>query len=251
MLEAVTVDDDVWQERRFAPRTIPEQIAEELGAAIVAGHRKAGDRLIEIDLAMEFGVSRGPIREAIRILERRRLVDLQPRRGAYVRPLSLRSIADLFNVRIALSLLAVRMMATDPVESFVDTLARRCLELEAMIETDDPVTFALVTTRAVKMIARGSGNELLVDVLSDLRNQTVWTTIWKSPLDYQTREIRFATTDLMKRTLAAIRDRDPATAADCLGKLLEDDRDRALASLSDIRQESLGLSALSRPEAKR
>ena len=111
---------------RFSPRTIPEQLAEELGADIVAGRRKAGERLIELDLAQNFGVSRGPVREALRILERRRMVDLLPRRGAYVRPLSLKSIADLFNVRLALSLLAARTMATAPVESYVETLARRC-----------------------------------------------------------------------------------------------------------------------------
>ena len=75
-----TSDTDL--ERKFAPRTIPDQVAEELGAEIVAGRRKAGDRLVELDLARDFGVSRGPIREAIRILERRRLVDLLPRRGA-------------------------------------------------------------------------------------------------------------------------------------------------------------------------
>ena len=110
-------DEDNERGRSFAPRTIPEQVAEELGAEIIAGRRKAGERLVELDLAQDFGVSRGPIREAIRILERRRLVELLPRRGAYVRPLSLKSIADLFNVRTALSTLAVRTMATSPIES--------------------------------------------------------------------------------------------------------------------------------------
>src|SRR6202453_1746248 len=104
--------DDVELERKFATRTLPEQVAEELGAEIVAGRRKSGERLIELELAQHFGLRRGPIREAIRILERRRLVDFNPRRGAYVRPLSLKSVADLFDVRIALSLLAARTMAT-------------------------------------------------------------------------------------------------------------------------------------------
>ena len=110
-------DEDSELSRSFAPRTIPEQVAEELGAEIVAGRRKAGERLFELELAQCFGSSRGPVREAIRILERRRLIDLLPRRGAYVRPLSLKSIADLFNVRTALSMLAVKTMATSPIES--------------------------------------------------------------------------------------------------------------------------------------
>jgi len=229
----MTRDDDEY-ERKFAPRTLPEQVAEELGAEIIAGSRKSGERLIEIELAQSFGVSRGPIREAIRILERRRLVDFNPRRGAYVRPLSLKSIADLFDVRIALSLLAVRSMATAPVESYIETLARRCAELDAMVDAGDPIAFARVTTRAVRTVAHGSGNELLAEQLADLANQTVWATIWKAPLDYQTPDIRRETADLMRSTLDAIRRRDVGAAITSQRKLLEDDRRRALASLSRI-----------------
>lgn len=243
-LRKPSADNESDVERKFAPRTLPDQVAEELGAEIVSGRRKAGERLVELDLARDFGVSRGPIREAIRILERRRLVDIFPRRGAYIRPLSLKSVADLFNVRTALSMLAVRTMATSPVESFVDTLARRCDELKAMVEINDPMAFARTTTRAVKTIARGSGNDLLVELLTDLANQTVWETIWKTPLDYQTRDIRQLSADLMASTLKAIRQRKPNTAVTHLGQLLESDRDRALSTLSRIRGETLDLSAL-------
>lgn len=236
---------EIASERRFAPRTLPEQVAEELGGEIVAGRRKAGERLVELDLSREFGVSRGPIREAIRILERRRLVELRPRRGAYVKPLSLKSVADLFNVRTALSMLAVRTMATTPVESYIETLARRCDELKTLIDVNEPFTFALTTTRAVKTIARGSGNELLVELLTDLASQTVWTTIWKAPLDYQTRELRRLAAGLMASTLRAIRQRKPNAAVAHLAELLEGDRDRALATLSRLRGETLDLNALS------
>jgi DNA-binding GntR family transcriptional regulator len=98
----------------------------------------------------------------------------------------------------------------------------------------DPVAFARVTTRAVRTVANGSGNELLAEQLADLANQTVWTTIWKAPLDYQTREIHREAADLMRATLDAIVRRDVAAAITSHRKLLEDDRDRALASLSRI-----------------
>lgn len=232
-------------ERRFAPRTLPDQVADELGAEIVSGRRKAGERLVELDLARDFGVSRGPVREAIRILERRRLVELRPRRGAYIKPLSLKSVADLFNVRTALSMLSVRAMATSPIESYIETLARRCGELNALIPIDDPLRFARTTTRAVKTIARGSGNDLVVELLTDLANHTVWTTIWQTPLDYQTRDIRQMSSDLMATTLKAIRQRRPNAAESHLRQLLESDRDRALTTLSRIRGETLNLHALS------
>ena len=224
--------------RGFSPRTIPEQVAEELGAEIVAGRRKSGERLVELELAKSFGVSRGPIREAIRILERRRLVEVLPRRGAYVRPLSLKSVADLFNVRAALSLLAARTMANSPVESYVETLARRCDDLDELVAHGDPISFAQITTRAVRAIANGPGNGLLLELSTDLANQTVWTTIWKEPLDYLTLEVRRTTADLMRKTLDAIRRSDPDAAVANLGRLLDDDRDRALATLSAIRRQT-------------
>ncbi|OPF91833.1 hypothetical protein I8G32_01477 [Rhodopseudomonas palustris] len=242
-------DDEAAPVGRFSLRTLPDQIAEELGADIVSGRRKAGERLVELDLARDFGVSRGPIREAIRILERRRLVELNPRRGAYVKPLSLKSVADLFNVRTALSMLAVRTMATSPIESFVETLARRCDELNAGVEIDDPLSFARTTTRAVRTIARGSGNELLVELLADLANQTVWTTIWKSPLDYQTRKIRRQSADLMASTLRAIRQRRPNAAETHYRELLEGDRDRALATLSRMRGEAIDFNGIAAAES--
>lgn len=236
---------DEQSERRFAPRTLPDQVAEQLGVEIVSGRRKAGERLVELDLARDFGVSRGPIREAIRILERRRLVELRPRRGAYVKPLSLKSVADLFNVRTALSMLSVRTMATSPIESYVETLARRCSEMNELIPVDDPVRFARITTRAVKTIARGSGNELLVELLTDLATHTVWSTMWQAPLDYLTRDVRQTSADLMAATLKAIRLRRPNAAETHLRQLLETDRDRALTSLSRLRGETLNLHALS------
>lgn len=221
--------------RRFAPRTIPEQVADQLGLAIVDGRLGSGHRLIESDLATEFGTSRGPIREAIRILQRRRLVDLQPRRGAYVRAISLKSIADLFNARMALSMLAVRSFATAPIESYIATLSRRVSEMQALVRDGDPIAFAGITTRAVKTIARGSGNELVVELLTDLADQTVWTTIWKSALDYQTRAIRQASADHMLAIRDAVTVGNVALASEHLGRLLEGDRDRALKTLARIR----------------
>src|SRR5437870_2058546 len=59
-------------------RTIPEQIADHLGGAIVAGDYRSGERVREQEIAGLYGVSRGPVREAIRALERRGLVEFFP-----------------------------------------------------------------------------------------------------------------------------------------------------------------------------
>ncbi len=96
--------------RRVRRLTIPEQIANFVAAAIVNGEYRDGERLREQDLAATHGVSRGPVREALRALERYGLAVLRPRRGAYVVGLSLDVIAEAFNARAALAGIAVRQL---------------------------------------------------------------------------------------------------------------------------------------------
>lgn len=222
------------------PRSIPEQIAEDIGSAIIGGRHTVGERLIETELAARFGVSRGPIREALRILERRRLIDLIPRRGAYVREVSLNSIADLFNTRLALTSSAARIMALLRPPTHLATLRQRVDELQVLAKDGDtpPLTFAYAVTRSVRAIARGSGNEMLNDVISDLANQTVWTTIWKSPLDYRTPTSRRRTATRMKQVLDAIERSAGDEAERLLRDMLEQDRDQAIRQLARMRGET-------------
>lgn len=230
----------VTAEHARPPRSIPEQIAEDIGSAIIGGSHAVGERLIETELATRFGVSRGPIREALRILERRRLVDLIPRRGAYVREISLNSIADLFNTRLALTTSAARIMALLRPPTYVDTLRQRVDELKRLAQdpATTPMAFAYVVTRAVRTIARGSGNELLNEVISDLANQTVWTTIWKSPLDYLTQASRRRAAQRMADVLGAIERGSSEEAERLLRDMLEQDRDQAIRQLARMRGET-------------
>jgi DNA-binding GntR family transcriptional regulator len=223
------------------PRSIPEQVAEQIGAAIIDGRHRPGDRLIETELAAGFGVSRGPIREALRILERRHLIEIQPRRGAYVRAVSLNSIADLFNARMALSGLAAQLMAQLRPLGYLETLRRRIEELRAMASRRDadPLAFAYVVTRAVRAIVRGSDNALLVDLMGNLADQTVWTTIWKTPLDYLTASSRRESVRRLALVLEAIEAGDGASAERELRSFLEDDRDHAIRVLGRLRGEKV------------
>lgn len=236
----------------MTPRSIPEQVAEQVGAAIIEGRHRAGERLTETELAQTYGVSRGPIREALRILERRHLIELQPRRGAWVRAVSLNSIADLFNVRMALSALAARLMAQLRAESFLQTLGRRVDELEAMARRGDadPLAFAYTVTRAIRTIARGSGNELLVEMMVNLANQTVWTTIWKTPLDYLGAQRRRESAARMKQVRDAIAAGDGEAAERLLRGFLEDDRDQAIRVLGRLRGETVDAHRLLHTQAR-
>src|SRR3546814_153491 len=92
--------------RLHREQTLAQLIAERLEAKILRGDIKSGDRLNEAALAAEFGVSRGPIREAARTLERSGLVNTVANRGSFVRSVSLEEVLDLYRVRAVITGLA-------------------------------------------------------------------------------------------------------------------------------------------------
>jgi DNA-binding GntR family transcriptional regulator len=95
-------------------KLLPEQIASELSARVVHGAYEPGYRLIEAVLSKEFGVSHGPIRDALRILQSSGLVTIHPYRGAHVTELSVREVRDLYQVRAALVSTRAKWIAEDP-----------------------------------------------------------------------------------------------------------------------------------------
>jgi DNA-binding GntR family transcriptional regulator len=88
-------------------RTLGEQIYQALEAAILDDELPPGTELPEIELAEQYGTSRGPVREALRQLNSDGLVVLRPRRGAVVRMLSRKEFLDAYRVREVLEALAV------------------------------------------------------------------------------------------------------------------------------------------------
>jgi DNA-binding GntR family transcriptional regulator len=92
-------------------RALVDKLASQLHARVLSGELPSGTRLRQEALAEEFGVSRTPVREALRKLEAGGLVELQPHRGAVVRGLSPREIRDAYEVRAALEALAARLAA--------------------------------------------------------------------------------------------------------------------------------------------
>jgi DNA-binding GntR family transcriptional regulator len=224
---------------RVEPKSLPDQIADELGRNIVDGHFAPGTRLIETTLAEHFNVSRSSIRDAFRLLERRRVIEILPRRGAFVRRISMDTIADIFNVRIALLAAAARYMAIAQ-NSYIDTLERRVNELKAMAadENTSPKDYLVVLNRATQTIAKGSGNELIAEVLDDLVRHTVWTSIWIEPPHYLTSDTRRKSAREMVAVLEAVRAGNPELADREMRIAMEYNRDHAMLTLSKLRSET-------------
>lgn len=90
-----------------APDSLAEQIAQHLGDRIISGELKAGDRIQELRIANELNVSRGSVREAFLILDRRFLLDIVPRKGAMVSQMSATQVKEVYEaVAIMLAVVA-------------------------------------------------------------------------------------------------------------------------------------------------
>lgn len=154
--------------------TVPEQVAAKVGDRIIGGQLSPGERIGEQELADEFAISRGPVREAIRILEREGLVVVLPRRGAIVTSLSAAELRELFEIRAGLFEIVVRkVVATRPPE-LLAVMRAGVARLEALV--DDAVggdAYAEITHRLIQISARFAGNERLRRMIAALSLQSL------------------------------------------------------------------------------
>lgn len=163
-------------ERRLVPvkldsyKPLREIVFESMREAIIGGVLKPGERLMEIQLAEEMGVSRTPVREAIRKLELEGFVVMIPRKGAYVAGVSLKDVADVFEIRSALEGLAAGLAAERVTEDELEQMERALLyqggedepNLEQIVESD---------TDFHALVYKASRNERLILILANLREQ--------------------------------------------------------------------------------
>jgi DNA-binding GntR family transcriptional regulator len=88
-------------------RTLSDQVADQLREAILLGQLKPGQRIIEQEIAEALALSRGPVRDALKILQNERLIVINPYRGASVAKLTLRDADEIYSLRVVLEVLAL------------------------------------------------------------------------------------------------------------------------------------------------
>lgn len=154
--------------------SVPEQIADRICAAILAGNYQPGERIPEIQLAQSFGVSRGPVREALRLLESEGLITVSPRRGARVTALSLEEVEQLFDIRAVLSALAARRAAENILPAEIAPLQGLAAEIRRTVERNDGVhAYLALSSQAGHAIARAARNPRLFSMMLSLSRQTL------------------------------------------------------------------------------
>jgi DNA-binding GntR family transcriptional regulator len=154
--------------------TLPEQIAERIFAAIASGEYTPGERIREETLAEEFEVSRGPVREALRILEKDSVVRILPNRGAHVTQLSVKEVSDIFEVRRTLLGAMIGRLRVEEASALAATLDADIRALDALAQDPDggPAYFE-ITFRLSRMVREACGNDRMSEILGSLARQTL------------------------------------------------------------------------------
>lgn len=150
-------------------KPLRELVSDALREAIVNGTLHAGERLMEIQLAEDMGVSRTPVREAIRKLELEGFVVMLPRKGAYVADISIKDINEVFEIRTALDGLAAGLAAERITESELEQLERLLVEIGTSIEQGDLESAVEIDTRFHDILYKASRNDRLVGFIGNLR----------------------------------------------------------------------------------
>jgi DNA-binding GntR family transcriptional regulator len=125
-----------WKQITDAP-PYTEQVSVFIKEVILSGHYEPGQRLSEVELSEAIGTSRSPIREAFQRLAKEGLVNLVPRKGAYVKALDKRELKELFEVREGLELVSVALAAERATDSDLDELLQFLSRTRSAIENRD------------------------------------------------------------------------------------------------------------------
>lgn len=166
-------------ERRGNSRS---RVVTEMRRRIIGGDFKAGENLSEIALAEEFGVSRTPVREALKQLQTEGLVQIRPRVGTFVTEPSRRELVELFEMKELLEGAAARLLAGRGMVRETELLQANVREADAVAERGDRERYAELVTDFHDLLIQGSDNGKLTDHYRLLMNQLAYARLISTSL---------------------------------------------------------------------
>ncbi|MBR1815390.1 MAG: GntR family transcriptional regulator [Lachnospiraceae bacterium] len=148
-----------------------EVVFNTLRKAIIEGEFQPGERLMEVTLANKLGVSRTPVREAIRMLELEGLVVMVPRRGAEVAKITVKDLKDALEVRLALETLSVRLACERIDDEGKEELKTSCIKFREAINSKLVPAIVQGDEAFHNVIYKATKNDKLINITQNLREQ--------------------------------------------------------------------------------
>jgi GntR family transcriptional regulator of gluconate operon len=169
MVQMTDVSPSTRQLKRVTRTSVAESAYEAIRDSILHGRYPPGEQLVEARLASELGVSRGPVREALgRLTEEGLLVDIL-HRGTFVREFEPDDVIDIYNVRIGLESVAVRLMIGSG--RSVQPLASLVQDMRKAARARDLARLSRLELRFHETLCELSGNSLLASVFRSISSQ--------------------------------------------------------------------------------
>ncbi|MFD6099600.1 GntR family transcriptional regulator [Nocardiopsis flavescens] len=160
--------------RESPPTSIQATVIEEMRGRIISGAVEPGTLLSELALAEEYGVSRTPVREALKQLQTEGLVEIRPRVGTFVTIPSRREITELFEMKELLEGAAARLLAQRGRVPEVDLLEANLRESDEAVARDDRERYAELVHDFHDLLVRGADNHKLEAHYRTLMNQLAY-----------------------------------------------------------------------------
>ncbi|MCH3960352.1 MAG: GntR family transcriptional regulator [Selenomonas sp.] len=228
-------------DNRLAPikldsyQPLREVVCESLREAIRKGILKPGERIMEIQLAEELGVSRTPVREAIRKLELEGYVVMMPRRGTYVANMSIRDINEIFEIRTALESLSNGLAAEHITDEELEHLQRLLVIIGGYIKEGNMEKIVETDIEFHDLMYHAARNQRLVGIISNLRDQL--TRFRTLSMSYPGR--LEATLDEHKAIVEAIANGDRKLASKAAEKHMENSEKTLLQAMDAMKAQNM------------
>jgi DNA-binding GntR family transcriptional regulator len=209
------------------PASRTELVLEEIRRAILARELSPGQPLVEMELAQRLGVSKTPVREALKILSGSGLVTFSPYKGASVRVVGADLAREVCDVRLLLEPEAVRRAVLGGEAGGFDEAAEALRAAADQLTAGQHAELSLLNRRFHQALYRGCGNPLLISMLDDLRDRAALISVvgWEANASWTPEW------EEHKAVLDAARAGDADHAADLLRRHIQGFLDRVLAAM--------------------
>jgi DNA-binding GntR family transcriptional regulator len=222
-------------------RNMHDRVIAEMRRRIISGELASGVNLSEIALAESFGVSRTPVREALKKLQTEGLVTIRPRVGTFVTTPSRREITELFEMKELLEGAAARLLAQRGRVAEVDRLEQNLVEADRAVAADDSARYAELVQEFHDLLITGADNTKLEAHYRTLMNQLAYPRLVTTSLGQPGRVLR--SDQEHHRVLGLIVEKDGDSAERVMREHVRASRSALMAGLDKADDEQQARSA--------